>query len=259
MPKPTATLLLILALSAPAFAQPDPTLAHAIAYFNNFEDAKAKATLEQLLLMHPGSLDSAKAHVYLGLIAVNALDSNLARAEFLKALAIEPTVEVPFEASPKARLVFEQAQKQFSKESNQAAAANQPIRLQTQQVPLVVDNGPIPGGTVTQKVEPSSPSHAPAYVVGAIGLAAIGTGVGFGVWQNSTLKGVTDASQITGAQSQASTQGIVADICFGVGGVLDVISVVLFITESGSSSPDADKVTLRFSAAPGGASAALSF
>ncbi len=85
----TTAALLLLTLSAPALAQAEPpTLARGIAQFNNFGDAKAKVIFEQVLLAHPSSFDAAKAHVYLGLIAVNALDSNRARAEFMKALNI---------------------------------------------------------------------------------------------------------------------------------------------------------------------------
>ena len=95
-------------------------------------------------------------------------------------------------------------------------------------------------------------------MVGAIGLAVLGTGVAFGILQSSTLK-ITDANQITSAQNQAGTQGLVADICFGVGGALAVASVILFITELGGGSSDATPVSLRLSATPGGATAALSF
>ncbi len=249
-----AAMLSLLALSTPAIAQSPATLAGAIAAFNDFDDAKAKATLDRVIAASPTGLDAAKAHVYLGLIAVNALDSNRARAEFVRALAIEPTVEVPYEASPKARLVFEQAQKQFSRESSQPVDAAHPVRLQTQQVPLVVENGPAPA-VATHKAEAPPHSHVPAYVVGALGLAVFGAGVGFGVWQSSTLK-IADVGQLTSAQTQAGTQGLVADICFGVGGALAVTSVVLFLTELGGGS---DEVSLRLSATPGGATAALSF
>jgi hypothetical protein len=238
---------MLLAFSAPALAQSAPTLARAIAYFNNFQDAKAKVTLEQVLAANLAGLNAAKAHVYLGLIAVNALDSKRARAEFMKALTIEPTVEVPYEASPKARLVFDQAQREFARESNQP---DFPVARQ----PLPVEPAPV---AATQEVAPGS-SHVPAYVVGALGLVILGTGVGFGVWQSSTLK-ITDASQLSSAQSQAGTQGLVADICFGVGGALAVTSVILFVTELSRGGGSTENVSLRLSAAPGGASAVLSF
>lgn len=241
--------LLVLLLGPTARAAP-PSLAHAVAAFNNFQDAKAAAELKALIRFRPATEDAAKAHLYLGLIALNALDSNAARTEFKAALAIEPTLEVPYEASPKARLVFNQAQKEFTEESGRAAAPPAQPARPGPTVPLVVESPP------PAQAAPAPRSKLPGIVLAALAVATLGVGVGFGVAQTQTLN-VHDANQIDAAQSQAATQGLVADVCFGVGGGLGVAALVVLITEltGGTAQPSA----LRVVPAPGGAAAAVAF
>ncbi|HUB07446.1 MAG TPA: hypothetical protein VMB50_10605 [Myxococcales bacterium] len=241
---------ILAACLAALLAAAPPSLAHAIAAFNNFQDDEAAVELERIVRFNPTSEDAAKAHLYLGLIALNALDSKRARKEFEAALAIEPTLEVPYEASPKARVVFDQAQKEFAAESNRVprrAAPSGPVGVQGNPVPVVVEgNG-----------APSAPrSKVPGIVLSALAAATLGVGVGFGVAQSQTLK-VSDASQIPSAESQAGTQGIVADVCFGVGGGLGIAAVAVLVTELTGGGGSA--TALRVVPGPGGAAAAFAF
>ncbi len=249
-----ASLSLLLFAAAAARAD-SPALAHAIHAFNDFQDAQATAELERLILAQPDGREAARAHLYLGLIAVNALDSARARAEFRAALAIEPTLEPPYEASPKARVVFEQAQKEFMQSGAPAAPGRAPA-LAPAAVPVVVENAPAAAARAVEAPR----SKVPGIVLTSIAAAVLGTGVGFGVWQSQTLNpaSVADVKNVPSAQSQAATQGVVADVCFGVGGGLGVAGLILLVYEltgPGAAAPTA----LRVTPAPGGVAAAVAF
>ncbi|MHB8417178.1 MAG: hypothetical protein ACYDCL_03820 [Myxococcales bacterium] len=243
-----AMLLLAAQLAAPAARGSKPSLSHAVAAFNDFHDAEAQVELTRLLQLHASGLEAARAHIYLGLIALNALDSRLAKAEFERALAVEPTIEVPYQASPKARVVFNEAQREFAQQSGapQATLSSPP--------PWTAPPQPAPREEVRRIERPRS--KVPGLVLTALAAAVLGTGVGFGVWQGQTLH-VQDVGQISAAQSQAATQGVVADVCFGVGGGLGVAALVVLLTEltADGAGPEA----LRAAPSPGGVAAAWAF
>jgi len=86
-----------------------PSLNKAISLFNNLNDAGAARELRALLKRGPSDTEAARAHIYLGLIALNAIHAKEARDEFKQALTIDPMLELPRRASPKARLAFAEA------------------------------------------------------------------------------------------------------------------------------------------------------
>ncbi|HUB05838.1 MAG TPA: hypothetical protein VMB50_02495 [Myxococcales bacterium] len=218
-----------LALVQPALAAERPTLARAIALYENFEDAKATRLLHELLRHAPPRDVAGKAHLYLGLIAINRLDTDTALAEFKAALLIQPTLDLIRGASPKARLAFDEARRSLDRQ------------LQTEAAAPAAAPPPAPQGLidVTAETPPPAPpprvghSHALAITLGAIGLVAAGVGTYGGIdllTYNSAVNGTAKGTPYTPALQSARSQAgfwAVAWIPFVVAGALGLGAGVL--------------------------------
>jgi hypothetical protein len=196
-----------------------------IQLFADFEDAKAEAVLRAYLKTSPPAAEAAKTHLYLGLIAFNALDSDKARREFAEAIRTTPSIELPYGVSPKARLLFDQVQRE---------TIEQEARTK------------VPAGRPRGEAEAEAPpprSRAPAYIVGAIGLAGIAAGGILGALAASDLS--AGQNKMGGIQiqtaladtSRAGTEGLTADILFGVGGAAVITGIILWIVEAPGDAP----------------------
>jgi hypothetical protein len=131
------------------------------------------------------------------------------------------------------------------------------------------DTGPQqPGGATPPPPEPvSKPSHVPAYIVGGIGVAALGVGTAFAIIGTGDYNDLKDGCGKTKTCTDSDIQPVktkilIADIAFGVGIVAIGTAVVLYITESGSSSTHAQvgkagKMKFDFAPLPGGGAAML--
>ncbi len=214
---------LLLAASGPA-----ATLERGIEALNEFDDVRAATLFRNVLALHPSANLAAKAHYYLGLVELNS-GNNVegARTEFEASLRADPTFEPPLSASPKARLVMGQARARV-------AAEIQRGELEAPAGSQVPPSQPGTSPAATAVTEGETPSHAPAYVVGGIAVAALGTGVIFGVLANSALSQAQSAAYAVTAQQQLGTSGtdaLVADVLFGVSGAAAVTAAILFFTE----------------------------
>lgn len=196
---PALPLLALLAASPPGH---NAALDQAISLFDNFDDEHAAALLRQILSQHPSGIVTAKAHVYLGLVALNAIDPDLARLEFRLALVANPETELPPGASPKARLAFEEAKSALEKQLATAPApatstgpAPAPA-TSTASAPLPSTSAP-KAQAVTQP--PAARSHGWAYVLGATTLvfaaAAVYGGVNLLQYQAAAARGTPAAPQ----------------------------------------------------------------
>ncbi len=83
---------------------------------NDFDDALAHRIFTRLLAGGPPVAIAAKAHLYLGILDFNGLDTARAREEFKRAVEIDPAVEPPITMGPKARLAFDEARRTISSE-----------------------------------------------------------------------------------------------------------------------------------------------
>ncbi|HUB06165.1 MAG TPA: hypothetical protein VMB50_04150 [Myxococcales bacterium] len=152
-----------------------PSLGRAVAYFNDFDDAHCQAELTALLRHPQPRLVAAKAHLYLALIAMNRADPDGALAEFKKALLIDPAIDVGLEASPKARLAFQEARHELEGQlagSDVGVARNPP--------------GPTEGAPAAAVSEAApSPRHGRSHALGitlvSIGAAAAAVAIYGGV------------------------------------------------------------------------------
>ncbi len=150
---------LLLPLLLAAAPPPGRTLQRAIALFQSFEDEKAARLLREVLARSPSGALAAKAHTYLGLIALNAIDPDLARLEFRLAIQANPAAELPLDASPKAHLAFDQARNALARRTEREAAAVPAAPVQATSPPL-------------ETVQPAPPrSHAWGWLLVATAVA----------------------------------------------------------------------------------------
>ncbi|HUB06235.1 MAG TPA: tetratricopeptide repeat protein [Myxococcales bacterium] len=217
-----------------AAPNPGAELAEGIAHFKAFDDDGAAALLKQSLADQPTPEQAAQAHLYLGLIAFNALRGAEARAEFELALEANAYAELPEDASPKAKLLLVQIrQKMLSAGAKPAAPA-----AATE-----------PAGAV--QTDEGRASRWPAWTLAAAAVAALGTGAGFGYAQSqaqASFKTADLPGQPAGTAASLSqsigTDGLVADVLFGVGAAAGVAAIVLFAVPAGGE-------TARVSLGPG--------
>lgn len=231
---------------------PEAQLSQAIALFNDFEDARAEAVLGELLKRGPAPDQAAKAHVYLGLIALNALKTDKARTEFRRALDSDPTTEIPFDASPKARLTFEQVRKEVELEAQRdqgprvapSGATQPPLTGHTDSATAGVAEGavqpPLSRITPAQSVTAErGPDYTAAVVIGSLGAGALIAGCVVGAIAGNTFGQANTNPDIGMAQQlaqQAGAQGLAADILFGAGGAALATGVILFVVQAAGGS-----------------------
>jgi hypothetical protein len=216
-----AALLLGVAIAGAARADQAPAVTHAIALYQSFEDAKAARAFRAILAAAPSRAVAAKAHLYLGLIAVNQLDAERAIREFTLALKSDPTVDVGPGSSPKARLTFEEARHEL--EGQLAVAAPTPTPTATLNPPstptatgtTTTTATLIPAATTTEPepavaaAEPSTRwhSHALALVFGGVGLVSGVLAIYGGVQVLNFNSQVSSANATPGSVTYPQTLG----------------------------------------------------
>jgi hypothetical protein len=219
-----------------ALAQTPSKLAHAISLFDRGDDEAARKEFQKLTTKPLPSADAARVHIYLGLLKLNALDTNGARAELTKAVQIDATIELPVDASPKAGLVFKQARAVADRDAalppaaapappQPAPPAPPPEQVQT---PLVVlDHTP-------DEAAPG-PSHTVSLIVGGLGLAGAITGgvfLGLSASSLSSARGAGDVGTSQSDAKQSANQQYLAEWFLSAGGGVFGAAVVVFIVES---------------------------
>ena len=154
-----AVATLLLASAPPSF----PELSPAIQAYQHLDDRRAIQGFQAILATNPPREVAAKAHLYLGLLAFNALKLELADEEFKRAIRADPTIEVPPDSSPKAALIFAEARQEVTKEVERPEA---PTRLR----PASANGDTL---LVDQAGHPIAParSHLLSFVLGGVGLA----------------------------------------------------------------------------------------
>ncbi len=223
-------------------------LADGIQLYEDEHDPEASAILHALLAAAPPAPIAAKAHVYLGLIAFNALATPEALAEFSLAIQADAAVELPRDCSPKARIAFTQAQL--------ANGAGPPPDV------LIVPSAPASHDRPVQTAFATAARRVwwPSCLSLGIGAAALGAASYFAIAANGDQKaaqsasaGSLSAAQAINEQNQARVYNRIADIGFGTAATAGVTAVILYLALPGQA-------TLTPSAAvvPGGAAMSLS-
>jgi hypothetical protein len=205
-------------------------LRHAIELMDRLDFDQANAALHKLLDGNPSPSEAAKAHLYLGVIAFNTLQIDLARSEFRMALAMNPAIELPFDSSPKARTVFAQVQRDINRESAEAPV---PLAPRAEPVlaaaPLLMVSEPPPSPKMRH------PIPATFWIGVGVAAAATGAGVALGVLSQSALSNAQSAPDLGSSlnyQNQVTTERIAANICFGGAIVVAAVATVLLLTAS---------------------------
>ncbi|HUB05911.1 MAG TPA: hypothetical protein VMB50_02870 [Myxococcales bacterium] len=203
---PGALLLTLLAAA--------PSLDHALARYHDLDEVGAERELHDLLETHPPARTAAIAHVYLGILAMEVeFDSTRAEAEFRRAVALEPTVDIPLTAAPKERMIFLRAQRAEIDAETRGPVAQ------------------LPAAAVTEA--PPRRSHAAAWALGGSGAGAAIAGTVLGVLAAGS-DGTTTAARAHdvsyGSYVTGQYEGLSADILWSVGGALVVAAIVVAFT-----------------------------
>lgn len=186
-------------------------LDQAIARFHAFDDQGARQLLRAALDNYPPPAIATRAYLYLGIIAVNALDEDLAREEFRRALRLQTTAELPADASPKADILFKMAFTDVQREARREAQGAQLTPAPNPAAPLAE---PLPS-TVTAGSQPITPapppnSHWLSYVLGGAAVAAAVVAVYGGVqvvsYQNLAGQPPQTVSAVSYRSAQSSAQ-----------------------------------------------------
>jgi len=205
---------------------------------DSLDDDRAQEVLRELLHHAPPADLAAKAHLYLGIIALDALKVDEARDEFQQAIGIDPTLEPPVNASPKTRALYLEARRKLAAASPEPPASVVVVPAPSPPPPAPAPPPPAPAPTVAvAEAPPPAPSHVPAYVVGGVGVACLAAGIVLGVVSNGPAAQATSPSAgeyaaTAEADAQtASEERVAADVLFGAALAAGVTSVVLFFTE----------------------------
>jgi Tfp pilus assembly protein PilF len=166
-PGTVATLAAALLLGSSSGVSPASARAQldaGVKALNNFDNAQARRIFTRLLAESPPSSIAAKVHVYLGIIEFDGLDTDRAREEFQRAVEIDPAVELPLTASPKARMAFSEARRKVSAELAQPYA----------QPPAPGPDASVPAEAVEPFAAQSvSHGHTAAYVLGSVAIVGV--------------------------------------------------------------------------------------
>jgi hypothetical protein len=227
--------------SVPALGKPAPSLLdQAITDYDGFNDAGATVLLRRFLAAKPRPPEAAKAHLYLGLIALNAVDSVAAREEFDRAITLDPTIELAYGAPPKAVVLFGQARQDVSR------AATKPVESPSVAAVTTAPASPASSTVPAAALEAPSagPVRWPGFALGGVAIAAVGVGAIFGgLYQSdwsSANSPTTPAYTAQSQQLQSQTNAQVADGLFIAAAAVGIVAVILVITEWPSSRKSAE-------------------
>ncbi|MHB8420770.1 MAG: hypothetical protein ACYDCL_22070 [Myxococcales bacterium] len=215
-----------LLLTALTSAAPAPTVApaldHALARYRDLDESAAERELRALLAGNPGPHVAALAHLYLGLIAMELeYDSPLAETEFRRAVALEPTIDLPLSAAPKERMIFFRAQKDEI-ESETTGRTPTPVQAAA------------PAAALTEPAPARGHVSSAAWWLGGGGAAAAVAGTVLGVLaaqNDGTTTGTPPHHSVPYASYAAGqSEGLAADILWSAGGALVVTAVIVALT-----------------------------
>jgi hypothetical protein len=185
-------LVVLTVAAAPAAGTAAQHFDRGVAYFRAFDDGHAQTEFDAVLALDPPGEMAARARVYLGLIAFNAIRPDPAQQQFEAALLENPAVELPADASPKARMSFDEARQRVARRmaSGQSKPGTQPPES-------------APPAAVEATSSPSH-SHALSITLGAIGLVAVGVGV-YGAVEVAQYNSLIDQAPQGNVQSSQLT------------------------------------------------------
>ena len=213
-------LVLLASAAAPGTETAKEHFNRGVAFFRAFDDVNATAKLDAALADAPPGELGAKICVYLGLIAFNAIRPDAARAQFEAALTTNPAIELPLDASPKARILFNEARQRVARRMAEPALQKPP------EAAIVPDWQAKPAPAASAEAAPAPHSHALSITLGSIGLVAAGVGV-FGaveVAQYNSLVGQVPAGNVHSSQLTSLSAGFwavawIPFVVLGAGGL----------------------------------------
>ena len=197
----------------------------AVQLLGEFKDEDAAAALRALLRQHPPDEIGAKAHLYLAIIWMNVDDARDAKHEMQLALALNGLIELPKGVSPKARILFTQAQRAAEQgqglpqpaERPKPAAVSQPAPAALASAPTAAPIAAPPTAppeapveTWTEREKPSGSSHALGITLGSVGIVAgvVAIVAAVEVSQFQSTSSQVEANLLSGAPDGQSFQAL---------------------------------------------------
>jgi hypothetical protein len=154
---------------------------------NDLNDDYARSLLNDLIAAAPPDPIAAQAYLYLGVIDFNAVDFGHAHEELLRALELDPMLEVPPHTSPKLALVFADIRRKLAEKAVAQAVA-------------------VPAGAVATSTDAEGHrSRAWPWVFGAATVVAVGVGI-WGWVEVANFESLKSASSPTHPVSPAQAQ-----------------------------------------------------
>jgi hypothetical protein len=219
-------------LPAPARAQANPQLRQGIRLLTEAENAKAIRVLKRALTWRKNTTnDSATIHIYLGIAHFNLMQNRAAKASFLKALELDPEVQLPPMTSPKTEEFFNTLRPKPTPKASPGQLSYDPS---SPRAPEVIVPSPPPRALtrVDSPRPPRSRTHWPAWTVAGVAAAAATAGIVLAALTVVENNGVNDLSQTSKAaddhRDAAARNALGANICFGLAGAAAITSGVLF-------------------------------
>jgi hypothetical protein len=217
-----AALTTAVLLIASASGSYDAAMAKAVALYN---EAEWDAALRELTIAEKFAASEEqklKVWVHEGIMLANVPDADAAKAAWVRALKVDPKLQLPLAVSPRVKAMVQEAQKL-------AEAARKAERDAPRQVQLTPQD---PGPRPAYDGQPSFPL-VPIISLG-VGVVAGGLGLGFALGANSllaaarnpALQGTPEPDRLKG---QAATYSTIANVAFAVAGAAALTALITFI------------------------------
>lgn len=229
---PLAIVLIPLAL-AHAAGKPNPYLAQARVFYQGAEFKKCLDRLKQAEKWDSTVREQAEVSLYQGLCRFYVKKVAEAESDFVRALELDPTLELPAATSPKIVEVWKRARAVVPAPEPPAPP---PVAVADPE-PVVTPPPRAPAPTeVAATPTPEAPPRVPVLAItsGGVAVAASIAAVSFGLIANSndaTARSATFQSDAITSRSRAETFALVTNVSWGVAAAAAVTALVLLLLQ----------------------------
>jgi hypothetical protein len=226
-------LLLASALVAQA-AFANPYLNQAKAFQQQLDFEKCLRRLEQASRWQGNTkAQLAQIELYGGLCEAGLGHETEALEHFELGFTLDPKLELPPQQGPKITRIFNKAKEKAPPPEETVEA--KPAPPPTPEPKKVEVEPPPPSPPPAVVIEPAKTTHlAPPLIIGAVGLAAVGVGVAFGVLSKSAADNAHSMpmtafeSDIRSQLASAQTDALIANVLFGVAGAALIAAIATY-------------------------------
>jgi hypothetical protein len=240
--------LLVVALFLPTLAladgQANPYLGQAKVFYQGLDYEKCLQRLDKASRWKSSTNEQAEIELFTGLCQYALGNKDELKQHLRDAIQLDPKVQVPSLAPPRFTQMFQEQLAEYRVSHPEEAA-----------VATSEATNPAAGtaGGVSKTAEAGMPmAHIMAYTMMGVGVVGIGTGIGFGLWANSTANQLNTPGNLTqqmGTKSDAQSRATISTVSYVVGGALlaSGLAVRIFWPEEQGPKSSDTKVGLTLS------------